>query len=1025
MTPLWKLLSPDAVLVRQALADSPGALEALVLRYQRKAHAVARALGVRPDAADDVVQEAFLQSIVGLTRLRSPAAFGPWFLQIVRNLSRKHIQVSQGEHPCQLEDLSTIQTDPAGSEEDARELSELVDREVRRLPESLREAIFLYYYDGESVRRVAQALSLSTSAVKSRLKRAREALRGRLWRELEESFRRVVPSTRKWTRGGRRLALFLGAAALPQAGGASLARATVAPAVKNTLKVSLGMLLMKANKSFVIAVLSLLLFSGGLVLLSLQYGRKSSPENSAPLESPSQTAASHPRGASGAVETPVAGGADTLPPGEKPSDSAAEATNARYALVGFVADEEGSAIPEAAVGLECLERPPLEDGRRPEIEGTSDKEGAFRFGDLEGGRYRVWAKRFDHGYASEPVLLRETRTVVITLKPAAHVVGRAYLYDRSRPLPDAELVYGEGTGVAGNGSYSRQNKVRTDSEGRFVLGPWDFTDRHLHFRYESYLGVSRYVQLSRGKPGAEVEVIFVDGITVRGKVENQGGDPLPSYTLIWGKPNTHEACHLEVMTGADGRYEVQGLEPGLHVVYSQGVATALFKTRTVTLKEDRIQEVPFVVDCPSPLRIRVLSDTLKPVEGVEVQFKYQLKHIGGGGLTTPTDSEGWTALSGVPSGVELKLEVEDPERGSAKLTYLTTEASPPAVLILESLQLLEGRVADEKGQPVAGCPLVALGQEQRVGWATSDASGRFEMKLLPGEYALAANAGAAGAALMEGVTVPAGKAPEPVQVVIETEGSIRVHVLGLDGEPAENASVLFEPDASAPGPWSRQTDAKGWLAASVGAGEHTVRATYGTLCSETVGPVRPGGEPVGLRLQPEVKRAVSGQVLRDGKPVPFARVGVDRGWWIGGLAPRETCDALGRFTLAPECDEEFRVVAWGPDFAFAASDPVRMPDEGSLDGIVVNALQGADATIVVQDSDGAPVPRASVDIHGIQSPRLRYKGIADESGNLRIPRLPLREYQIYLTSVDARLAKHSSFEWTGSEPTVEFRLKRE
>jgi protocatechuate 3,4-dioxygenase beta subunit len=785
------------------------------------------------------------------------------------------------------------------------------------------------------------------------------------------------------------------------------------------------MLLMKANKTFAVAALSILLFSGGLVLLSLHSGRKPSSEISAPPGSASQATASRPPSVSGAVETPVVAERDTwLPRGEKPRDSGVEAKNVRYTLVGFVADEEGSPIPEATVGLECPDRPPLQDGRPHVIEGTSEEDGEFRFRDLEGGRYRVWAKRFDHGYAGETVLVRETQTVVITLKPAAHVVGRAYLYDRSRPLPDAELTYGEGTGIAGDGSYSRQNKVRTDSEGRFVLGPWNFTDRHLHFRYESYLGVSRYVELSRGKPGAEVEVIFVDGVTVQGKVENQRGDPLPSYTLIWGKPNTHEACHLEVMTGADGRYEVHGLEPGLHVVYSQGVATALFKTRPVTLKEDRIQEVPFVVACPAPLRIRVLSDTLKPVEGVEVLFKYRLKYFGGSSPMIPTDAGGWTVLSGVPPGIELKLEVKDPERGSAELTCVTSEANPP-VLVLESPQLLTGRVADGKGQPVAGCPLVAFGQEQRVGWASSDASGRFEMKLLPGEYTLAANGSAAGAALV-GVTVPRGKTPEPLQVTIETKGAIRVHVIQPDGQPAENASVLFEPDASVRIPWSRQTDARGWLAAALEEGAHTVRATHGALRSETVGPVRTGSEPVELRLQPEVKRMVSGQVLRDGDPAPFARVGVEcTGCGIGGLGPMETCDALGRFTLAPGCDEEFRVIAWGPDFSFAASEPVRMPKDGSVDKIIVEALKGADATIVVMDPDGAPVPRASVDIHGMESPRLRYRGIADESGHLRIPRLPFREYRVHLVSVDAKLTKHASFEWTCSEPTVEFRLQRE
>ena len=47
------------------------AFEALVSRYQRKAFAIVRALGVRALNADDVVQEAVLKAFENLPRLRS------------------------------------------------------------------------------------------------------------------------------------------------------------------------------------------------------------------------------------------------------------------------------------------------------------------------------------------------------------------------------------------------------------------------------------------------------------------------------------------------------------------------------------------------------------------------------------------------------------------------------------------------------------------------------------------------------------------------------------------------------------------------------------------------------------------------------------------------------------------------------------------------------------------------------------------------------------------------------------------
>jgi len=80
----------DADLVRTALDEGANAAEALVLRYQKKAYAIARAAGVRGEAADDVVQEAFLRTFRHLSSLRNPASFGPWFLAIVRNVSKSH-----------------------------------------------------------------------------------------------------------------------------------------------------------------------------------------------------------------------------------------------------------------------------------------------------------------------------------------------------------------------------------------------------------------------------------------------------------------------------------------------------------------------------------------------------------------------------------------------------------------------------------------------------------------------------------------------------------------------------------------------------------------------------------------------------------------------------------------------------------------------------------------------------------------------------------------------------------------------
>lgn len=198
----------DESLVRGAMRGEPRSLESLISRYQRKAYAIARAISLDPDAADDIVQEAYLLAIQNLPRLRVHASFGPWFLQIVRNTARKSLRQrtvppSPGPTTRSVEELDTLEV---------TELRERVWSEVERLPESLREAVFLYYHEGRSVRQVAGSLGLSNAAVKKRLQSGREILSARLWRALEDTLRDLLPSVREWKRTGRRLTLITVAA---------------------------------------------------------------------------------------------------------------------------------------------------------------------------------------------------------------------------------------------------------------------------------------------------------------------------------------------------------------------------------------------------------------------------------------------------------------------------------------------------------------------------------------------------------------------------------------------------------------------------------------------------------------------------------------------------------------------------------------------------------------------------------------------------------------------------------------------
>jgi RNA polymerase sigma-70 factor (ECF subfamily) len=178
----------DASLVQAALKDYPRAFEQLVLRYQKKAYAIARAIGIPPASLEDIVQKSFLKAFEHLPQLRQHESFGLWFLNIVRNTSRRFMERRRSRPICPL-------PDPVEGKEDEtleqKEFRDLLWKRVQEMPETIREAVFLYYHEGKSVREVTRALGISRFAVLKRLQRGRDFLRERPWRELEDTLREI------------------------------------------------------------------------------------------------------------------------------------------------------------------------------------------------------------------------------------------------------------------------------------------------------------------------------------------------------------------------------------------------------------------------------------------------------------------------------------------------------------------------------------------------------------------------------------------------------------------------------------------------------------------------------------------------------------------------------------------------------------------------------------------------------------------------------------------------------------------
>ena len=181
-------IDPDAELVLRWQEGDLGAFEALVRRHERRVFSlVFRMLGNREEA-EDVTQEAFLALHRHGRRFRGEARFSTFVYRVAANaaLNRRR---SLGRRRAREEALSYRQD--AGDDlpsaprdpEDAASGGEIqvrVQAALLGLPKDLRMAVVLYDIEGQSYGDIARVLRIPEGTVKSRIHRARVALRDRL-----------------------------------------------------------------------------------------------------------------------------------------------------------------------------------------------------------------------------------------------------------------------------------------------------------------------------------------------------------------------------------------------------------------------------------------------------------------------------------------------------------------------------------------------------------------------------------------------------------------------------------------------------------------------------------------------------------------------------------------------------------------------------------------------------------------------------------------------------------------------------
>ncbi|HUN82042.1 MAG TPA: sigma-70 family RNA polymerase sigma factor [Phycisphaerae bacterium] len=174
---------PDEALLREFLAGDEGAFAALIRRHSRELFTFVARFIRNPAAAEDVVQDTFVQVYQSAGGFDLSRRFRPWLYTIAANKARDNLRertrrrevpvggtadIEEGGQVSYLDFLADDSVAP-GEALERGEQREIVRGVIASMPPHLREILILGYYQRFPYKEIAEILSIPLGTVKSRL----------------------------------------------------------------------------------------------------------------------------------------------------------------------------------------------------------------------------------------------------------------------------------------------------------------------------------------------------------------------------------------------------------------------------------------------------------------------------------------------------------------------------------------------------------------------------------------------------------------------------------------------------------------------------------------------------------------------------------------------------------------------------------------------------------------------------------------------------------------------------------------
>lgn len=523
------------------------------------------------------------------------------------------------------------------------------------------------------------------------------------------------------------------------------------------------------------------------------------------------------------------------------------------------------------------------------------------------------------------------RGLVIDAATRAPVVGASVSVSRARDGFDRVFrasIEPEDFDFLGLMGGSRRAAM-TDSEGRFELvglaaGDYRFTARHPD---RAKASTGRDVTVADGTPTEGILIEFEDDGAIEGMVTGAGSRPLADALIV--AASVQAGSFKSASSTRDGRYRIEGLAPGLYIVFksrmderSTNIGLDLLgnmRLKSVTVRPGRTSTLDVHDAAEGTVRVYgTVRDAGQPVPRAMVTALGSDRDgvLGIGVRANPTDGDGRFELIGLePGDYFLQVTRFDGRPQQASLSIEVPDGVAEHRVDLDLPQSsISGRVVDTSGAPVARVQITAgledgsadaapglLGLVMRnaVAQTRTDEDGNFRLdRVAAGRYRVVASGRGFGRAresgygqvFVEGVEVDGTFPADRLVLVLPRSGSITGVVVDGTGQPVGGAEIVASVEGTSANldPAAEVLDLLGIQAEPVRSGadgrfevrgltpgKYRVRADADGLAPGVADAVVVEGGLVDVRVQ-----VVRGATLRlrarnaDGEPVPPGQLSI-------------------------------------------------------------------------------------------------------------------------------------------------------